>query len=233
MLLPEISIRSHSSDQFVFDRVLYSNSYRINKFIPNATVVDIGAHIGAFSICCLLHGAANIHAFEPLRSNFSLLDRNLSTFSKDFSATQIGANVRTGFSKLSKPILTRSTFYELADLSLNTEENSEENSGDGQSCFFTTLDDILYSVEEDIYLLKLSAPKMELKILNSCKNIFSVKNLCFETSCTQSEIADIEENIKKKGAFHSSLSEKVGEDRFLFMFSRGDINICFSKYRTV
>ena len=40
------------------------------------TVVDIGAHIGAFTIMAALHGARQVHAFEAGSTNFRLLQSN-------------------------------------------------------------------------------------------------------------------------------------------------------------
>lgn len=59
-MLPEITIRSHSSDQFLLDRILYSNSYRINNLLPNSTVVDIGANIGVFCINAQISGRKSL-----------------------------------------------------------------------------------------------------------------------------------------------------------------------------
>lgn len=227
-MLPEISIRSHSSDQFVLDRVLYSNLYRLNRFIPNSTVVDVGAHIGSFSIASALNGASKIYSFEPSQLNYSVLIRNLANFSKDFLCFQLGVDVLSGFKHIGKPKMISSAFFELADVSIKPSQDVEE----GESCFFVKLSEILKSVKEDIYLLKVSAPNMELEILNSCESLSLVENLCFETNCEESEANAILESLKNKGPFKNGLFEKVGQKTFLFLLSKEDLSICFSKYRS-
>lgn len=44
------------------------------------TVLDLGAHIGAFSYLALSSGAKHVVAIEPQPQNFELLERNLSRF---------------------------------------------------------------------------------------------------------------------------------------------------------
>jgi len=223
-MLPEISIRSHSSDQFVLDKVLYANSYRINSFLPNSVVVDVGAHIGSFSINCAIRGASKIYAFEPLQDNYELLLRNISSFAKDSRAFQLGANNEIGFFKIKEPELISNAFYEASEIGM---------SDSGMDCYFVKLEDILKSVKEKIYLLKVSMPGKERELIASCSNLFVVKNLCFEMECSKDESEEIEAIVKKKGAFNDSIVRKVTEKSFLFQFSQEDCNVCFNKYNTL
>ena len=228
MLLPEITIRSHSSDQFVIDRVLYSNSYRLNRFIPNCTVVDVGAHIGAFSISSIVHGASKVYAFEPSQFNYKVLVKNLSEFSKDISTFQIGFDSISGFKAMSQPQTVGSAFVEFSNLTINAK-------GDGYKsdmAYFVNLDETLSMIEDEIYLLKISAPGLEFKLLNESKTLSLAKNLCFETNCSSEEASGISDEIKRKGAFKDAIFEKVGEKTYLFLFSKDDHSICFSKYRS-
>lgn len=229
MLLPEISIRSHSSDQFVIDRVLYSNSYRLNRFIPDCTVVDIGAHIGAFSLASIIHGASKIYAFEPSQFNYRVLVKNLSDFSKDFSVFQLGVDSTSGFKFMSKPQMVKSSFIEFASLAISASEEDYKT----DKAYFVNLDEVLSMIEEDIYLLKISVSGAEFKLLNDSKRLSLVKNLCYETNCSEEEAKAMIDEIKKKGSFKDALFEKVGEKTYLFLFSKEDHSICFSKYRTV
>lgn len=229
MLLPELTIRSHSSDQFVIDRVLYSNSYRLNRFIPNSTVVDIGAHIGAFSLASLLNGASKIYAIEPSQFNHRILVKNLSDFSKDFSVFHLGVDPNSGFKNMSKPEMVNSSFLEFSNLST---KNSDESYKADKS-YFVSLDEILSMIDEQIYLLKISTSGSEFEILSGCKKLSMVRNLCLEVNCSHEEAKVMSEDIKRKGSFKDSVIEKVGEKTYLLLFSKDDCFICFSKYRTV
>lgn len=228
MLLPEITIRSHSSDQFVIDRVLYSNSYRLNRFIPNSTVVDVGAHIGSFSLASIINGASKVYAFEPSQFNYRVLVKNFSEFSKDFSTFQIGVDSSSGFKAMSQPQTISSSFVEFSNLTINTKEDDYKS----DMAYFVNLDEIISMIEEEIYLLKISVPGFESKLLNESRTLSKVRNLCFEMDCSKEESESISYDIKRKGAFKDVVVEKIGEKSYLFLFSKDDYFICFSKYRT-
>lgn len=221
-MLPEISIRSHSSDQFALDKVLYSNSYRLNDFLPGSVVVDVGAHIGSFSIGCSIRGASKIYAFEPVQDNYELLIKNLNNFAKNYRSFQIGVNSESGFFKIKEPELISNAFYETALIGL---------SETGIDCYFVKLEEIINLVKEKIYLLKVSLPhNREAEFLTSCPNLFLARNLCFETECSKEESEAIETKIKNKGSYNDSRVRKMGEKIHLFTFSQDDCDLCFSKY---
>lgn len=229
MQLPEISIRSHSSDQFTLDKVLYSNSYKLNRFVPDCTVVDIGAHIGAFSVASAIHGASKIYAFEPSHFNYKVLLRNLSEFSKDFSAFQVGIDSSSGFKAMSKPKMINSSFVEFSDLTIAEKDDDYKS----DIAYFVSLDEILSMIEEEIHLLKISTSGSEFRLLNDSTKLSLVKNLCYEMNCSQEEAANMSDKIKAKGSFADSKFEKIGEKTYLFLYSKDDCSICFSKYRAV
>ena len=68
--------REGTLDAYIWDSVVDYNEYKLPESI-NGVVVDIGAHIGSFSYACYERGAPVILAFEPLRSNFEVLQENL------------------------------------------------------------------------------------------------------------------------------------------------------------
>ncbi len=49
------------------------------RLLPDDVVIDIGAHIGGFSLLCHRRGSRRIFAFEPNPQTFSLLERNLAS----------------------------------------------------------------------------------------------------------------------------------------------------------
>ena len=222
-MLPEISIRSHSTDQFLLDRVLYSNSYRINNFLPDSTVVDIGANIGAFSINAQIRGATNIYAFEPFQHNYEILVKNLNQFCKNYKSHQIGIADVNGFYKISDPKLINNSFYDTSDL---------EIADQGSYSYFCRIDEILNIIPQRISLLKISIPKT-VEILENSSKLFLCENLCFELQDrTVDENIEILEKIKRKGAFPVADFVKNSEKTTLFKFSKTDLNICFLNYNT-
>ena len=81
-MTPEITIRTFSNDQYFLDKAFYSNYYRIKSIGEGSLVVDIGAHVGAFSFSCLIRGA-NVFAVEPFHDNLRLLMQNTRYFGRE------------------------------------------------------------------------------------------------------------------------------------------------------
>ena len=76
----KIRIRVRSTDLMALTNVWMINEYNIEDFEINAndTIIDIGAHIGLFSLLVSqLCKTGKILSFEPVRENFDLLVSNL------------------------------------------------------------------------------------------------------------------------------------------------------------
>lgn len=69
-----------SSDMCVFTEIIKENCYRIDPhyFDKIKTVIDIGGHIGIFSLMCAPY-VNKITTYEPSKDNFLLLKQNIET----------------------------------------------------------------------------------------------------------------------------------------------------------
>ena len=72
-----IWVREGTYDQAIFQSVYEKNEYQINNF-KEKTVVDIGAHIGSFSLLAAHKGAKKVYAYEPDAESFQILERNVN-----------------------------------------------------------------------------------------------------------------------------------------------------------
>jgi len=69
----------NDSDADVVKQIVQDDIYKIDKFVPpGGVVVDIGAHIGSFSIKCAKIKKCKVFAFEPLTGTFELMKQNVA-----------------------------------------------------------------------------------------------------------------------------------------------------------
>lgn len=63
----------------IWDSVNLRNEYQLPRDLPaDSLVVDIGAHVGAFTRAAIRRGAAHVIAVEPLAANVELLNKNVA-----------------------------------------------------------------------------------------------------------------------------------------------------------
>jgi FkbM family methyltransferase len=74
-----LTLRSFSGDLEVFYEIFWKQIYALPKLSRQPTVLDLGGHIGLFSLYVWLQ-YPNVHVYtlEPLGRNFQLATRNLS-----------------------------------------------------------------------------------------------------------------------------------------------------------
>ncbi len=71
-------VRAKTSDRGIMTAIYLSDEYKIKDLhLPdNSTVIDIGAHIGIFSIC-ISKLAGMVYSYEAAPENFELLQKNI------------------------------------------------------------------------------------------------------------------------------------------------------------
>ena len=73
--------RHGTNDADIYHEVVVANTYRMPAtFEPEDVIVDIGSHIGCFSLAALARGARNVIAVEADPDNYALAQQNLKTF---------------------------------------------------------------------------------------------------------------------------------------------------------
>ena len=72
-----IKIKARSSDLGVINEVFKENPYRLEEIPIESTVLDIGAHIGIFTLRCAKERNCFVYSYEPSIENYSILIENL------------------------------------------------------------------------------------------------------------------------------------------------------------
>ncbi len=73
----KIKLRNNSSDIHIFTNIWIVEEYSQIGDKKNGIIVDIGAHIGLFSIYALKCNPKEIIAFEPIKENYDLFKENI------------------------------------------------------------------------------------------------------------------------------------------------------------
>lgn len=75
-------LRDGTNDDHIWLNIvdINHNEYRLPKRMDDTVVIDVGAHIGAFSYACIRRGAQKVYAFEANAESFGLLTANLTKY---------------------------------------------------------------------------------------------------------------------------------------------------------
>jgi FkbM family methyltransferase len=216
---PQINLRTFTNDQWVLDKVLYGNFYKIKGLPNDKAVMDIGAHIGYFSILSVLKGAGKVYAYEPFVENYELLINNIKDYKKQIIPYSIGVYPTESNIKINYPVFNKENYYDFNNLPI-------EQSQDFYRTLCLPLDKILQQYDDSFSLLKISLGYAENEIIRTCENINKFENICCETQCEPQEVQKTLEYLGSKGLKDSWFTQ-TDEETFVFMASKDKKNSVF------
>jgi len=171
----QVYVRGWTTDIDILHEIFLGEVYDKGYYPqPGDVIFDVGAHIGLFTIktASLIGTDGAIYAFEPVKNNFDLLEKNIAlnnfTNVKPF-LTALGDKLETKLLCLSK---TNTGMHTLM-----------KTKGEKILVPVITLDKIIEKLSiEKINLLKLDVEGYELRVLQGGKNFLKVcQNLVIET----------------------------------------------------
>jgi len=196
-----LKLRTHSTDIQAFVNVWIIEEYSLENFdIRNDNVViDIGAHIGLFSIYAsqFCH-AGKILAFEPIKENYDVLLENIQlNHLSNVSAFNLAVSDKSSSLKI---------YLNQSDNAAHTIYGAGKNFIEIKS---TTLKEIIDSKCDEIDMIKLDCEGAEYDILESLpKDYFKrIEKMCMEYHI-------IDNNLERLKRLKSHLQE-VGFDLFV------------------
>jgi FkbM family methyltransferase len=83
-----LRLRNDFDDLMAMRNVFFANEYHLAEPAPKGGpdpekwVIDIGAHIGTFSLLAVMLGYKKVAGFEPQQDNFGLMSENLASLSR-------------------------------------------------------------------------------------------------------------------------------------------------------
>jgi FkbM family methyltransferase len=223
-MTPLLTLRSFTNDQYVLDKVFYSNYYKLRGFKENGPVVlDIGAHAGYFTFAALSLGASKVFAFEPFLENYKTLLKNIEQAdSEKVIPFQHGIYSSPAIINFNYPKVSEGLYYDFSEIDIEKEGKTYPS-----QCY--TLDQILKSfVSEHVDILKLNIGYAEFDIFSGSALLdIQVSNVCFEVESSDEKLKSFQEHMQGRGWKISSIPIPEEQHRFTVFMSRDDLNKFF------
>lgn len=195
----------HSSDDVlvvideIFDNQTYGHA-AIRPTLQDQVIVDIGAHIGCYTLWARKHSNAKVIAYEPLPGNFELLKQNIA----DNNLADVVA--------LNKAVsATRTPVWISVDRvsSGNRTSIDRTSSDDGIYVDSVTLDDILRDNDiSHVDLLKMDCEGAEGAIIQAatCELLGRIQRVVmeFHDDCSVLDHTSLDQKLKSCG-FHTEI----------------------------
>lgn len=168
----KLLFRDLSNDIQVFNCVFNKNEYNLPELSKDSVIVDIGAHIGSFSLKAFQMGSRNIFSFEANLHNFVICKYNCENY---------GINIFNKAVRGNKKISSVTSKVNNLPWVRKVDENLQEfinygglsvSSGEGVEVI--TLEEIIHMVGGHIDILKLDCEGSEYPIIfESDKKVFN------------------------------------------------------------
>jgi FkbM family methyltransferase len=202
----KLLFRDRTSDENVFNNVFKKNEYNLKELPEESVVIDIGAHIGSFSLKAFEMGSRNIFAFEANTHNslickYNCEPYNIKVFNKAIRGNKKMAFVSSRFNRKDLPEIIN---YGGLSIAL------------GNDIEVITLEEVLSSVGGKIDVLKLDCEGSEYPIIfESNKNVFNnIKSIIGEIHPGSLPINFCEGFINSASNFEQYLQEQGYETNF-------------------
>jgi len=169
--------RPDTLDSYIFYKVVHQNEYRLPDDLSKFIVVDIGAHIGSFTIACLQRNAKYVFAYEAHPENYEIAKENV--FERGGFKNVELYNMAVWSSEQDSP-----SELSMGSLTQNTGQNAVSVIANTFTVPTISLDDIVFYITNKQYrqidLLKIDCEGAEYPILYSTTSLRSFRNIMGE-----------------------------------------------------
>ena len=174
--------RPVSSDSDIWHEVFSCNDYQIPELSSSDVVIDVGAHIGAFTCACLARGAQRVIAFEPDASSFLLAGQNIRDYlaSHHFARCPVLHNAAVWRSDRQESLqITNARFNSLIHAFHHAAQCTLFHDAHTMPVHSVGLDTVLQPLSE-VALLKLDCEGAEWPIIFTSTQLYKVRRLVLE-----------------------------------------------------
>ena len=213
-MTPTLTIRSFTNDQYILDKVFYSNFYKVKGFKEHEkkpVVLDIGGHCGYFTFAAMALGAQRVYVFEPFVPNYKVLLANVGDNPiAQVIPYQLGVYVAPVALTFGFPELIDKSYFDYSKVGMDYNSTSKEFC----KCCVLPLDTILENyVGENIDLMKLSIGYAEMAVISASEKIKTmVTHLCGEITTNEAGRQKLKAILIDKGFVDIELYPIEGEE---------------------
>lgn len=164
--------RQETWDQHIFRSVFELNEYKVESFNPEDIILDIGGHIGSFSMLVYDKGSRNVWTFEPDFNNYVLAKNNTSPYPEIQVLNTAVVGNKDRFRKFSG-----------YPNSFNTGGGNVGSSESTITVNATNINDILSFIKDKnqvVRLIKLDCEGSEYEIIHNIKDIQKIQEFVGE-----------------------------------------------------
>jgi len=163
----------NSWDKSIFQECFVENEYKISSFKESDVVIDLGCHIGSFSLLAYERGSKNIHSFEALKANYDFAKENLKKTNVNLKNLAVWrSDMDVEKAKFNKNIVDWNTGMGRID------ENSQSNE-DIVEVDCIKFDTILSQFEE-VRMVKIDIEGSEYSVLYTSCQLDKIQHICGE-----------------------------------------------------
>lgn len=180
--MSEFTLRPDTLDGWIFDEIHTRNVYRLpESFSPRDVVIDIGAHIGLFTLAVLGRGCRRVHGVEADAENHGLAARNLKSYVDEGLVSLTHAAV---WRSDDNDDVLRFSGYTSVGRMLNTGAGNVIWSGDGPVVPKLSFDELVRAAASEgggrVRLIKFDCEGAEWPILFTSETLHLVEEICGE-----------------------------------------------------
>lgn len=196
--------RTDTIDSYIFYKIIHDNEYKLQDDLSDKIIVDIGAHIGSFSIAALQRNAAYVYAYEAHPENYELAKENISNVSSNFSIENLAVVGNNDENKVG-----------YGDLSFNTGQHKiTKNIIDDKFVNTIKFDHIIRKIISDnkkIDILKIDCEGSEYPIFYTSLCMYNINHI----------VGEYHDNLSQEEINKNSFFDYSGEGLIAFFKSIG------------
>jgi FkbM family methyltransferase len=180
--MSKLTFRPDTTDRWIYEEIYTRNEYRLpDNFSPQDVLIDVGAHIGIFTLAALKRGCRRVYSIEADSENYRIAASNLKTYLEEDLVRLVHAAV---WRSDNNDDVLRFSGYPHYGQATNTGGGDVIWSGDGPIVPKISFDELVNEAALDgsgqVRLVKFDCEGSEWPILYTSETLHLIEEICGE-----------------------------------------------------